>query len=155
MSIRDIGHQRGMTLIELVVAIVIVSVGLAGVLTVFYTTVKSSADPMVHKQMLSVAEEMMEEIVLKPYAATANAAPAACARDVYNDIVDYDGYATADVCDIDGTPIPSLAGFAVSVSVADDAASLTGVTAAKKITVTVTRGTETISLIGWRTDYAS
>jgi MSHA pilin protein MshD len=53
----------------MIVAIVILGVGLAGVLTAFSTTVKSSADPMLNKQMLAIAEGMLEEILLKPYAA--------------------------------------------------------------------------------------
>ena len=38
------GAQRGLTLIELIIYIVVVLVGLAGVLTVFNTTVRGSAD---------------------------------------------------------------------------------------------------------------
>ncbi len=146
--------QRGMTLVELVIAMVIIGVGLAGVLSVFSTTVKGSADPVIHKQMLSIAEEMMEEIALKPYTAVANAAPVACARDTFNDIGDYNGYSAANVCDIDGTAIPALAGYSVAVSVAA-AADLNGVAAAREITVTVTRGGESVRLVSWRTDYAS
>ena len=39
--------QRGLTLIELVIYIVVVLVGLTGVLTVLDTTVRGSADPVV------------------------------------------------------------------------------------------------------------
>ncbi len=149
-------RQRGMTLIELTIAIVIISVGLAGVLLAFSTAVKSSADPLVRKQMLSIAEEMIEEIALKPYTVAANVAPAACARDTYNDIVDYNVYSATAVCDIDGTALPALADYSVAVTVTSDTlGSLT----AMKITVTVTasaaKGGESLQLIGWRTDWAS
>jgi len=141
-----------MTLIELIIAIVIISVGLVGLLAAVTTTVKGSADPMLRKQMLSVAEEMLEEVALKPYAAVANAAPAACARDTYNDIFDYNGYNAAGICDMDGTAIPALAGYSITVAVTGT--PLAGVPAAK-ITVTVSRGGENLQLIGWRTDWAS
>ena len=59
--------QLGLTLIELIVFIVIVSVALAGVLTVLNFTVLHSADPMVRKQALSVAEALMDEVTLQPY----------------------------------------------------------------------------------------
>jgi MSHA pilin protein MshD len=59
--------QRGLTLIELIVFIVIVSVALAGVLTVLNFTVLHSADPMVRKQALSVAEALMDEVTLQSY----------------------------------------------------------------------------------------
>ena len=60
-------RQQGMTLIELIVFIVIVSVALAGVLTVLNVTTKSSADPMIRKQMLAIAEALLEEIQLQPF----------------------------------------------------------------------------------------
>lgn len=144
-----------MTLIELVMAIVIISVGVAGLMAAFSTVVRSSADPMIHKQMLAVAEEMLEEIALKPFAISANAAPAVCARNTYNDIFDYNGYSRTGICDIDGTPIPALAGYAVNVTVVN-AGALPSITAANaaRITVTVSHGAETMQVIGWRTWYS-
>jgi len=143
----------GFTLIEMVVAIVIIGVGLAGVLSAFNTTVKSSADPLVHKQMLSIAEEMMEEILLKPYAAAAGTI-SGCNRAAADDVSDYAGYSQS-VCDIDGTAVAGLSTYTVTVAV-DPAASLgTLAVGVKKVTVTVARGSESLSLVGWRTDYAS
>ena len=143
-----------MTLIEMVLAIVVVSVGLAGVLLAFSTVTRGSADPLVTQQMLAIAEEMLEEVELKPYAGASNPAPAGCARDTYNDVLDYNGYATSgQICSIDGTPIPSLAGY--SVQVVAQPAPLSGVAAAVRIDVTVIRGTNRLTLSGWRTDYAS
>jgi MSHA pilin protein MshD len=151
-------HQSGMTLIELIVSIVIVGIGLAGVLLAFNTMVRHSADPMVHKQMSAIAEEMMEEILLKPFAVTAPNPPfAGCARVTYNDVRDYNGYSAANICDIGGTTV--LSGYGVSVSVSPPAASpvsLSGVAATDQLTVTVsvTHGSESSSLTGWRTCYA-
>jgi MSHA pilin protein MshD len=147
-------QQRGFTLIEMVLAIVVLGVGLAGVLIAFSTVTRGSADPVVAQQMLAIAEEMMEEIQLKPYATAANAAPAACARNTWNDVLDYNGYTTSgQVCTIDGAAIPSLAGYSVQVAVV--AGTLAGVGAAQRIDVTVTRGTSSFTLTGWRTDFAS
>ncbi|MGE5470341.1 MAG: type IV pilus modification PilV family protein [Bacteroidota bacterium] len=153
-----LGHQSGMSLIELIVAIVITSVGIAGVLSVFSNAIKSSADPLLRKQMQAIAEEMMDEISIKPYTAAANAAPAGCARNTYNDVSDYDGYTTTGkICDIDGNAIAALASYSVSIAVSDDAGTFAayGVGDTKKITVTVTNDIETVTLIGWRTNYAS
>ncbi len=60
--------QKGFTLIELLIFILVVGVCLAGILSVMNTVVKSSADPMVRKQTLAVAESLLEEILLKDYA---------------------------------------------------------------------------------------
>jgi len=156
-SRRPLGRrcQRGMTLVEAIVAIVVLGVGLAGVLLAFQTVVRGSADPVVHKQMLAIAQEMLEEIALKPYAPAPNAAPAGCARDTFNDIGDYHGHASppAGICTVDGVPIAALAGYSVAVEVSPG--TLAGVGAARRITVTVGRGADTLQLVGWRTDYAN
>jgi MSHA pilin protein MshD len=60
-------RQCGFTLIELIIFIVVVSVGIAGILSVMNTVVKSSADPMVRKQAMALAESILEEIMLKEY----------------------------------------------------------------------------------------
>jgi len=147
-------RQRGLSLIEMVIAIVVLGVGLTGVLLAFSTVTRGSADPVVTQQMLAIAEEMLEEIHLKPYAVSANTAPASCARDTFNNMLDYNGYTTTgNICTIDGTVIPSLAGYSIQVQV--QVAPLAGVNAAQRIDVTVTRGSNSLTLTGWRTDFAS
>ena len=151
-----------MTLIELIVAIVIIGIGLAGVLVTFTTTVRHSADPMIRKQMSAIADEMMEEILLKPFAVTAPNPPfAGCARLTYNDVRDYNGYSSVNICDIDGTTVVS--GYGVSVSVSPPAASPVSLSVASGVVpvtdqltvrINVTHGSESYALTGWRTCYA-
>ncbi len=148
------GPAHGFTLVEMIVAIVIISVGVAGVLSAFNTGAAASADPVVRKQLLSIAEEMMEEILLKPYDVAANTAPSGCERSAFNDTLDYNGYATTgQICNLDGVAVASLTGYSVSVAVV--AGTLQGVSDARQITVTASRGRESIVLVGWRTDYAN
>ena len=158
-------RQRGFTLVEMIIAIVVIGVGLAGVLAAFNINVRSSADPLVRKQMLAVAEELLEEILLKPYAVT-GAAPAnvlaACGtagsiRTAFDDVRDYAGYATTGICDIDGNAVAGLASYNLSVAT-NAAASLTNGTIAVtaiRVAVTVTHGAESLTLVGWRTNYGS
>jgi MSHA pilin protein MshD len=154
MWIRTIRHARGMTLMELILAIVIIGVGLAGVLVAFNQAVVGSVDPMLRKQMLAVAEEMMDEISLKPYAPAANTAATGCARNTFNDVLDYNGYnTTTGICDIDGATIATLSTYNVSVAAA--AGTLPNGVTALRIAVTVTHGAETFTLVGYRTDWAS
>lgn len=146
-------RHRGFTLPEALLAIVVLGVGLTGVLLAFNTTMRRGADPMLQLQMLAIAEGLMEEIQLKPFAAAANAAPTGCARDTYNNVADYDGYASTGICSVDGVAIPALAGYGVRVSV--QAAALAGVAGALRITVTASQGSDSLQLVGWRTDYAA
>jgi MSHA pilin protein MshD len=55
------------TLVELVVFIVVIGVGMAGLFAVFNTVTKGSADPEVRKQMIAIAESLMDEVALMPF----------------------------------------------------------------------------------------
>jgi MSHA pilin protein MshD len=59
--------QRGLSLVELLVFIVVVGIAVSGVLSVYSLNVRSSADPMLRKQALAVAESLLEEVLAKPY----------------------------------------------------------------------------------------
>jgi len=148
-----------MSLVELILAIVIISVGLAGVLTVYSTTVRQSADPMIRKQMISIAEEMIAEITSQSYEALANGVPAPCARDLYNDSIDYNGY-NSGTCQAGGAKIYSRAGSAVAglngyrvvVAVVGETWNSTP---AQKVTVTVSSPqNESLALVTWRTEWS-
>jgi len=57
----------GVTLVELIVFIVIVGVAMAGLFAAFNTITAASADPLVRKQVLAIAESLMEEVQLMPF----------------------------------------------------------------------------------------
>ncbi len=61
-------RQHGMTLIELIMFIIIVSIGVLGILTVLNVTVRHSADPIVQKQAQALAEGLLEEVQLGLFA---------------------------------------------------------------------------------------
>ena len=85
-------RRRGFTLIELVVFMIVVSIGVVGILSVMNTVVKSSADPMVRKQAAALADSILEEILLKPYQ-DPDGLPniVESGRDTYDDVDDYNG----------------------------------------------------------------
>jgi MSHA pilin protein MshD len=58
---------RGISLVELVVFIAIISVGLAGILGVMSFTTRASADPLAQKQALAIAEAYLEEALAMPF----------------------------------------------------------------------------------------
>jgi MSHA pilin protein MshD len=61
-------RQRGVTLIELILFIVIVSVAVAGVLQALRISTAGSADPLRRKQALMIAEGLLEEVQLARFA---------------------------------------------------------------------------------------
>lgn len=67
MCIGKRSRERGVTLIELIVFIVIVSVAVAGILTALNIANRSSTDPMIQKQALAIAEALLEEVQLQPF----------------------------------------------------------------------------------------
>lgn len=152
---------RGFTLIEMIIAIVIIGVGLAGVLTAFTTTVKASADPLIRKQMLAVAEGMVEEILLKPYAVSGTAptnpstscGAAGSSRLAFDDVGDYHNYRTTGICDIEGDPVNGLGSYNLTVAVT--LVTWQTITNTWEVVVTVNRGSESLILRGWRTNYAA
>lgn len=162
----QLDRQQGLSLIELIVFIVIVSVALVGVLSVLNLTTAKSADPMIRKQVLAVAEAMLEEVLSKDFAnptggfspATAGN-PTQAERPSFDDVGDYDmtglwkWTGVKSISDVT-TNITGLENYTVTVTVAGTT-DLTGITAAnaKKITVQVSGGSETISLAGYRTNY--
>lgn len=156
-------RPHGFTLIEMIIAIVIISIGLTGVLLAINTTVRSSADPLIHKQMLAIAEELLEEALLKPFATTGTAPinkETSCAttpsRMAFDDISDYHGYQTKGICDIAGNAIVGLGAYDLAVRVDNaelgDISILSGNT--RQISVTVSHSGENLTLSGFRTNYA-
>ena len=69
----------------------------------------------------------------------------------YNDVDDYNGWNQAGNSQAVGTAPAALAGYAVTVAVGAPAA-VNGVML-KAVTVTVTRGAETVTLQGWRGNF--
>ena len=55
-------RQRGVTMIELILFIMIIAIALGGIITVMNLTTRGSADPMRAKQALIIAEGVLEEV---------------------------------------------------------------------------------------------
>ncbi|OGT01935.1 MAG: hypothetical protein A2Z65_02065 [Gallionellales bacterium RIFCSPLOWO2_02_58_13] len=159
--------QRGVSLVELIMFIVIVSVALAGILLVFNVTTKGSADPLVHKQALAAAESLLEEIQLQDFSPPSGVSSAGTMNDVFADraavyhtVLDYHQFPLGDGMGIyplnGGTPITGLENYRIKATVEPLAADWNGVLAASAVlitvTVTVPQGTP-IEISGYRTDY--
>jgi MSHA pilin protein MshD len=150
-------RNHGFTLIEVIIFIVVVTVGLVGILSVMDTSVRSSADPMVRKQTLAIAESMLEEILQKEFADPDGNNAGEAGRADWDNVADYNGYATAaGIEDSAGTAVPNLGGYNIAppvvVAVAaagTDNANLIAA-GARRVTVSVTGPGGTITLVGYR-----
>jgi MSHA pilin protein MshD len=153
-------RQLGLSLIELIMFIIIVSVALVGILSVMNVTVKSSADPMLRKQAVAMAEAILDEILAKDYVnptpgGYTETAPTCANRLLYDDVDDYACFTgppfILGTSTLGATSLNTPFNYSATVTVAPPTA-INGAFM-KKITVTVTGGGETIHLFGYRAGY--
>jgi MSHA pilin protein MshD len=138
-------RQRGVSLIELIMFIVIVSISVAGILLVMNRVTGRSADPLIRKQALAVAESMLEEIQLQDMpsgVACAGTLGANAARTGASNVCDYNNYhTTAGILTFSTNgPVSGLESYNITnVSVTEIAAlGGTAVTAGSGVQITVT-----------------
>jgi len=178
-SVNRTARQRGISLIELIMFIIIVGIAVAGLLLVFNTTLAKSADPIIQKQMLAIAEALIEEVEAKPFTycdpddanapTAANAAACTTAEAIgpegetrvnvstpFDNVNDYGPSLTVNpISDITGTPIGGLGAYSATIAVAGSV--LGGIAAAESLLITVTvtgPGSDSLVLQGYRTRYA-
>ena len=60
-------RPRGFSLIEVVIFIVVLGIGVAGMAVIYNQLTISSVDPVVRKQAVAIANSLMEEIQLRPF----------------------------------------------------------------------------------------
>lgn len=150
MSRAPSNPERGATLVELVVSIVIISIALAGVLVAMDRNTRASADPMVLDQSVAIAEAYLEEILAKDFV-DPDGTNVGETRATYDDVFDYNGLPDTVVRDQNGTAIVPLSAYAVAVQVANN--NVNGLAAAL-VTVTVTPPFgNSLVLSGYRTNY--
>jgi MSHA pilin protein MshD len=146
--------QRGATLVELVMFIVIVGIAVTGVLLVMNRTTASSADPLIRKQALAIASSLLEEIELMPFTYCdpddVNAASAVSAADCtpglsqdiitgpvpatetryaatpFDNVADYSTFSMTPIADLTGTPLAGLGNYSASISIARAGIALLG-----------------------------
>ncbi|MDA3903080.1 MAG: prepilin-type N-terminal cleavage/methylation domain-containing protein [Desulfuromusa sp.] len=146
-------NKKGFTLIELIVAMVVISVALVGVMSVINYTTLHSADPVLRHQAIAIAEAYMEEITLKNYSDPD--ADGEVSRSLFDDVDDYNGLADSGAHDQNGSAISGLENYSVSISVAPQNYGPSGAeVSGLKIDVTVIDpGGENLTLTGYRANY--
>lgn len=59
--------HSGVSLLEVVIFIIVLGIGFAGLVILYNQTTRSSVDPVVRKQVLAIATSLMEEIQLRGF----------------------------------------------------------------------------------------
>ncbi|WP_137820500.1 prepilin-type N-terminal cleavage/methylation domain-containing protein [Pseudomonas sp. 2FG] len=149
-------RQRGMTLVELVIAIVIIGIAAAALYSAMAAISGRSADPLLRQQSLAIAEAYLEEILLQAYLDPSSAvcpAPPANRAD-YDNVCDYAGLVDNGARDASGQAIAALAAYGVSVTVTPQAWNGLAEAAALYVEVTVLDPAgQSLVLGGYRTRY--
>ena len=109
-------RQAGTTLIELVIAIVIVSIAVSAVLMALSMTVGYSADPMIRHQAIAIAEAYLEEIALKAFD-DPDGVDGEANRTLYDDVDDYNGLVDVGARDQFNGALAGLDNYTVTVAV--------------------------------------
>jgi MSHA pilin protein MshD len=170
--------QRGISLIELIMFIVIISVALVGILLVMNQVTRHSADPLIRKQAMAIAESLLEEVELQDFTPASGVTPACTATapkcnpviqtsdslnagnrvTFYHTVSDYDGFEMPSPPGIysiaDGTPslVSGLNGYGAKVGIAAEALGTVAAGSAVRITVTVTSPQGDVTIDGYRTN---
>jgi MSHA pilin protein MshD len=145
-------RESGATLIELIIAIVVISIAASAVLGVLSSTVGRSADAMVLSQAVSIAEAYLEEISLKSFA-DPDGVDGEAMRASFDDVDDYNGLVDLGARDQFGTALAPLSQYTVTVTVGATTA-LAGVPGvdAERIDVRVSYpGNGIVALTGYKT----
>jgi MSHA pilin protein MshD len=135
--------DAGMTMVELVVAIVVVAISLTGAFALVDSTTRRSADPMLERQATAIAQAYLEEALQKAYLDPndGKVCPAAEAqRSLFDNVCDYQGLADVGARDQTGTTVPGLEAYRIALSIDTNArlGALVGSGAVLRIDVTVT-----------------
>jgi len=151
--------ESGFTLVELVISIVVISIALTGTLIAMQRTNASSADPMIVRQAVSVAEAYLAEILYKPYLDPNSVlcpAPNAGGRTEYDNICDYDALDDNGARDQNDAAMSGLSRYRVRVDVDPNATlgALSGPTDVVRIDVRVTHPDRVdFTLSGYRANF--
>ena len=148
------GTHRGVTLIELVVAITIVAIAATTILGALAAVASRSADSMMQQQAIAVAQSYLDEIMQR-WVIDPNGTPPDTGRGSWDLVDQYNGLLDVGARDQFGNPIAALSAYTVSVSTSPSSA-LGGVpaAAARRIDVTVSYAASgSVKLSGYRTNY--
>ncbi len=141
LSLHD--SQKGATLVELIISIVILSILSVGIMSLISGTVLNSSKPLIRTQAIAIAQSYMEEILSRPLD-DPSGSDGETVRASFDDVDDYNNLSDQNGAEnSSGNIITGLEGYNVTVSVTD--VTVNGLSG-EKIQVTVTHDSGSINL---------
>ena len=169
--------NRGFTLVEIIVVIVVFSIATVGVLATYQQTMRHAADPVHNTRAVKLGQAYLEEILGKrfdensaqggvPRCGSMDAGAQLCSgafgpdgegsRDLFDDVDDYHGFDVSPPTDVNGNVLTGYASYRVQVQVVRAGNELVGLNNvdAKRVDITVTtpRGYD-FNFSGYRVNY--
>ncbi len=150
LAYRNCNNQAGLTLIEMIMAMVIIAVVLSGLWSMSHIIMQRSATPFIGYQSVAIARAYMEEILSTAYQ-DPDGFELNEQRAAYDDVSDYNRLPDHQVRDMRGDLVEGFAQYRVTVKVNEQA--LLDIPA-KKVTVMVQHADhEVITLEGFKVSY--
>lgn len=129
----SIQRTKGVTLVELIITIVILSVALLGVVSMYSKAIERSANPLIYARSIELGQTFMDEILTKKYdeQTPVGGVPVATtltaegdfgpdgseSRATYNDVDDYHGASYTSLELITGDALDQYVNYQVDISV--------------------------------------
>jgi MSHA pilin protein MshD len=143
------GLMRGVTLIELIVAIVVLGIAMTSIVGLLSSIAARSADTLVREQAVAIASSYLNEALAKSFGAS-GASP----RANFTAVGDYNGLLDNGAHDQTGAAVASLGLFQVAVAVVPGALGAIPANEVVRVDVTVTHPSGVmVALSGYRTMY--
>lgn len=167
-------REQGVTLIELIIAIVVLGIAAVGILTALGRTTVLNVDPLLRAQSLAVAQSIMDEVTSRPFYPAEEdpsfddsiTSPEPCpdngsfsSRDEISYICGFDGYQETGILKPNGDEVDGLSQYSASIEVGSDDIddppfSSVPINCILRIEVTVSGPADTnTSLQAYRTSY--
>ena len=154
---------KGFSLVEVILFMVVVSVALVAVIQAFNLANVGSADPVLRRQSLAIAQSLLEEIRYKPFGSAATDDPlqggfagpySAANRPRFDDVDDYNGFSMSGIRTLANEAVSGLESYSASISVTTAAFGNVPSGNGYRITVTVTDpANNTLALDTYRAEY--
>ncbi|NCQ51580.1 prepilin-type N-terminal cleavage/methylation domain-containing protein [archaeon] len=148
--------QKGITLIELVIAISIISIALLGVLGAFSVSVRNSADPVTRKQTVLIAESLMDEVLSRSFVKPSGgfAGPFTNAnRTSFDTVTDYNNLVINGISNIYGNSIVGLENYTATITTSSSALGAIGSSDSTLVSISIAGPNDQFVLRGYRINY--